>query len=490
VEAKSGKPKTREFITYGSLGFGTKMGVHNHSLQNVRRALVERVYKVEGPNGLRNPPKPVQHAFDRLRGFRARLLPHLASCRRWTDEEFILSYTGAKQERVRAAGISLTLRALQRRDARLSMFVKAEKLNLSKKPDPAPRAIQPRDARYNFRVGPYIKALEHRLYQAIDRVWGGPTVMKGLNARQTARALRRHWDSFRRPVAIGLDASRLDQHVSAAALEWEHSVYNAVYRDADFRKWLTWQLDNHGLARTPEGVVRYFVRGCRMSGDMNTSAGNCLLMCAMVWAYCQYLGIHTQLANNGDDCVVFMEAGDAQRFRSTLSEWFLEMGFTMKIEDTVDVFERIEFCQCHPVWADGWVMSRNPHVVMDKDLTCLHPESMPYRQWLASVGKAGLALASGVPVLQPFYEAVIAAGEGSRDMETCGMSYLSRGLTAKSTDITTEARLSFWRAFGILPHIQEELEESMHELAQGLTEGVISGCPPEVERLCIQDGWS
>jgi hypothetical protein len=58
------------------------------------------------------------------------------------------------------------------KDAYLNSFVKGELVNLSdSKPDPAPRIIQPRSARYNVLVGCFLRPLEHKLYEAITEVF-------------------------------------------------------------------------------------------------------------------------------------------------------------------------------------------------------------------------------------------------------------------------------------------------------------------------------
>jgi hypothetical protein len=107
---------------------------------------------------------------------------------------------------------------VQRQDSFLQAFVKAEAVNFTAKPDPAPRIIQPRNPRYNALVGRFIRPLEHRVYIAIGKLFGGPTVMKGYNAVGTASCLRDMWLEFTNPVALSLDASRFDQHVSREAL--------------------------------------------------------------------------------------------------------------------------------------------------------------------------------------------------------------------------------------------------------------------------------
>lgn len=474
VTTKAGKTSRRTALSLPCAGAGVRFGVHNNSLTNVLRGLVERVFKVQGPTGLQAPPRPTAGVFRELTGFKTMLLRRLGSCRPWTIDEFVNSYKGAKQALMRAAAESLSTRPLTKSDATLKTFVKAEKLNLSSKPDPAPRVIQPRDPRYNCVVGPYLKAHEHHVYQAIAEVWGGPTVMKGFNAVGQANAIRDMWDEFEDPVAVGLDASRFDQHVSKEALEFEHSVYNSMFRSPELQRALRYQLVNVGKAYTPQGVVRYSVSGCRMSGDMNTALGNCLLMCAMVHSLCDNLGIPARLANNGDDCVVIMNKCHLHKFMAHVSTHFLRYGFTMKVEEPVDVFERIEFCQTKPVWnGETWVMCRNPAVCLDKDTLCLHPDSMPYADWLGAVGKCGLALTSGIPVLQAFYTGLIGRGTNRVEHSGTGMAYLAQGLVATPRPISEEARLSFYKAFGITPWAQVALEDELPRVISEADLGLI-----------------
>lgn len=454
---------------------GLRLGVHNNSCANALRAVRERVFAVEREGSLQAPPRPQRGVFaGRLAAFRAGLLRRLGHCTPWTTREFLDSYTGSKRRRYEQAVQSLRVRGVQRTDAYLQSFVKAEAVNFTAKPDPAPRIIQPRSARYNACVGPYIRPLEHRIYGAIGRMFGGPTVMKGYNATEVAGHLRGMWDEFNQPVALSLDASRFDQHVSTSALKWEHSIYNGAYRCPELAALLRWQLHNIGFCRCPDGSFRYEVQGCRMSGDMNTALGNCLIMCALIWAYAAEVGVRVRLANNGDDCSVFMEAGDLTKFQSKLGEWFLEMGFTLTSDGTADVFERVDFCQTRPVLtARGWVMCRSPVVGSAKDTLCKHPDrNAPlrgYNRWQYQVGLAGAALTDGVPVLSASYAAMVRNGtpnkraQGFGQMET-GFEYLARGMVDGKTAITPEARVSFWRAWGITPDQQVVLEDHYHHL--------------------------
>lgn len=476
--APPGVPKFRRALRADNMSCGLDVRVHNNSLANAMRAVRERVFAVERAGQLTPPPRPRTGVFgDRLKAFRAALLRRVGPCTPWSYSEFLRSYTGSKLVRYSRAVTSLGTRALEQRDSYLQSFVKAEAVNFTAKPDPAPRIIQPRGARYNAFVGRYLRPLEHRLYAGIAKLFRGPTVMKGYNAAQTAQHLRDMWDEFVDPVCLMLDASRFDQHVSAEALRWEHSVYNGVYHSADLRAALRWQLTNKGYVRTSDGgAFRYQVEGCRMSGDMNTSLGNCLLMCAMVWAYAAEAGVRVRLANNGDDCAVFMERKDLLTFQSRLDGWFLDMGFTLTSEGVADVFERVDFCQTRPVYTHaGWVMCRSPYIGLCKDVLCKFPDMgaplVGYRRWSYQVGMAGAALADGVPVFSAAYQAMIRLGlacrraQGFGSMDS-GFEHMCKGMASRGSAVTQAARVSFWRAWGIMPDHQEYLEAAYADLDQ------------------------
>jgi hypothetical protein len=440
------------------------------------------VFAVEVNGELRPPPRPLVGIFTtRLATFFALLCAHLVYVNPWSYDQFVDSYDGSRKTRYAAAVASLRMLALLPRDAWVKGFVKAEKLNLSKKSDPAPRMISPRSPRFNVELGVFIRPAEAVICRAIAAVFGGPTVMKGYNAVQMAGHLFTMWCSFTSPIAVGLDASRFDQHVSVQALEWEHSVYLWMYRqgpDSKLAGLLRSQLLNHVKCYAPEGSVAYVVGGTRMSGDMNTSLGNCLIMCAMVYAYAAYVGVRVRLANNGDDCVVFMESCDEVRFTTGLNAWFLEMGFTMKVEDTVRVFEHVEFCQTKPVCVDGeYVMCRSPFIGLAKDSMCLQPSVdehflTSYEQWAREVGTAGCSLASGMPILQSVYLRMSQMGQERKKAWSQGLTSHSglligaRGMTAKVRPPSSTTRFSFWLAWGITPDEQIAIESEAAQFVQ------------------------
>lgn len=199
-----------------------------------------------------------------------------------------------------------------------------------------------------------------------------------------------------------------------------------------------------------------------MSGDINTSLGNCIIMSSIVLAYFEHHGIDARLANNGDDCMLFCSARDEGKM-SGLSAWFRDFGFTLTVEPTRYVLEQCEFCQCKPVLCDnGWRMTRDPWTAMSKDLVSLQGWSSPVevRNWAASIADCGIQLTRGVPIWEAFYTKLGCWGfKGSERVEDSGLGYLARGV--EGCGVSEYARYSFWRAFGITPDQQLAIEKEL-----------------------------
>jgi len=442
--------------------------VHNSSINNLARGVLTRVFYVKG----KTPPKPRDGIYsERLLYFSKLLWRKLPPTTPVSRQNFVDFYKGRRKILYQKACDSLLRSGISHKDAQIKAFVKAEFINSDDKPDPDPRVISPRDPRYNVEVGKYLRPIEHKVYGAIADIFGEPTVLKGYNAQSTGKIFHDKWKKYRKPVAIGLDASRFDQHVSVNALKWEHSIYNGIFRTKELKKLLRWQLKNRVSGYCRDGKLRYNVDGCRMSGDMNTAMGNCLIMCALVHAYLKLRGIRGSLANNGDDCVVIIESHHLDSFTNGLDEWFLEMGFNMKVEKPVYEMEGIEFCQTHPIYIGGsYLMVRNFPKAIAKDCLSLKTLDSPLicKSWMAAVGEGGLSLTGGIPVYQDFYSSYVRSstniplGRNKKikvDVElTGGIAWLSKGMNLKYSKISPETRFSFYLAFGITPDAQMELE--------------------------------
>jgi hypothetical protein len=473
VERVSGPTKTRK--TFRLVAFSPRVDfrVHNTNLTAIVRAVKERLLFVCRDGVFIPTPEPEYEAI-----FATECLDFLSAFRRhvqytapYSKEQFLGTFDGRRRAMYEKAFESLARRPLRLSDSFVDFFVKCEK---TIKWLSAPRGISPRSKRYNCSLGPFVKRIEKKIYKIIGKVYGATTVFKGLNARASASALRAHWDHFNDPVAVGLDASRFDQHVSQPALRYEHTFYKLFYLDSKLlAKLLRWQEINSGYARTKQGTVKFKVKGKRMSGDCNTGLGNCLISCALFYTYAKSVGlVKFRFANNGDDCVVILERKDLHRL-NTLYNWFMRYGFDMKVEKPVDVFEQIDFCQTRPVWTpEGWIMVRNVPTSIAKDCLSLKPldNFKIFKRWCTSVGQCGMSLTGGIPIVQEFYQALIRSGEGAKPLvgeltlET-GFARLAIGMDRRYQEIHPMTRASFWRAFGITPDKQIAFEQDYHKLA-------------------------
>lgn len=457
---------------------GVDFNVHNASLCNTTRAILERVFFVKSGNGFARPPRPSVCINRELLPFRKCFAKYAFQTTPISLQQFVDCYEGRKKQMYQNAVDSLGTRPLMVSDSYISAFVKAEKVNFTAKSDPAPRIIQPRSPRYNASVGIYIKPIEHRIYKIVAKVFGSPTIAKGLNCEQVGRMVARKWAKFDRPVAIGLDASRFDQHCSPAILRWEHDIYKMFYPgDKRLRMLLGWQIRNRGYANTKDGRIKYTTDGCRMSGDMNTGLGNCLIMCALVWTYFGQDRKHMfELINNGDDCVVFCDYKDLSMLGG-IGNFFLKMGYTLKIEEPVDVLERVEFCQTQPVTnGQSYRMVRNPAVCLTKDLISFKnlSDSSSWAYQCQAISDCGLAAYGDMPCLGAFYNSLNVGYDYKRDAHCeTGFQYAARGLNYRFQEPTVEARVSFWRAFGIAPDDQTAIEEYYSGVHPGYDPGPV-----------------
>lgn len=214
----------------------------------------------------------------------------------------------------------------------------------------------------------------------------------------------------------------------------------------------------------------------RASGDMNTALGNCLLMCALMYGLAKQLGVMVEIADDGDDCCIICSSSDKDLILERLPSFFLEAGFTAKVEMVTNVFEEIEFCQCHPVFnGETWVMTRSPIKALSSDLKGVGKwrdvRSLPHL--LGVVGTGGAHLTKGIPVLSKFYDTFPLGTKRPRkarlaleSFKETGFGRMTSGMVDGAmwckrpayTDPTDEARISFYKAFKVSPSDQVLLE--------------------------------
>jgi len=306
-----GKRKCYRVFCPDVLGDARPSLIAQSCLENEVRGVLGRVLSLV--------PKPTWGAVANLRkeaDVLVRRLRKLAGVRHlspWQRGQVYEKYGGSRRKRYAQAEESFVRgESLRKRDAEISAFVKAEKFWGAFKD---PRIIQFRTVRYNLELGTFLKPVEKLLYRlsgcksmgGLACMVGLPWVVKGLDSIGRAKVLQGKIGQFRHPVIVSLDASRFDKHVSEKVLEVEHGIYLALFgNDPLLRRLLQWQIVNKG--RTMHGL-KYSCRGKRMSGDMNTALGNCLVSLLLVLAVFRELGISKfQIHDDGDDCLIIVES--------------------------------------------------------------------------------------------------------------------------------------------------------------------------------------
>lgn len=399
-----------------------------------------------------------------------RLLPHVSP-----DDWYELPklYSGSKRARYTLATDDV-LRAgtITPKSARVKMFVKFEKIS-PEKVNPDPRAIQFRDPKYCVALGRFLKPIEHVIYRVRGDGKHFPAsrfIGKGLSQASRAKLLVKKLAGFVRPVVIGIDMKRFDQHVALELLQIEHSVYLMCLRDEEFRKLLNMQLYNTGVSS--RGIV-YRARGRRMSGDFNTAVGNCVLVPLMVSSF--LTGKKYDMLDDGDDCLIIVEEEDLSWVQANVGPAFLEFGMEVKVECVARTIEEVLWCQSKPVqYQPGrYKFVRSPWKVISTAMSGVKyvDSDKARRKLLNTIGMAEMVLNLGVPVLQEFATAMMrnASTTCSIELDSAdGLAYRV-GLELKAMNlrqltrldpqpITDVARESFAKAFGISVEDQVELE--------------------------------
>lgn len=383
--------------------------------------------------------------------------------------EWVMAYTGRKRRKYLQAEMDLAVNPLRRSDSYISAFIKAEKIFELKDP----RMIQARSARYNYALGNYLKPIEHYLYNLKGTgilskfLPSHRLIAKGCNMQRRAHLIKTKMQRFKRPLVISLDASRFDAHVTDM-LEVEHLIYKRYWKSPELQRILDWQVRNRG--RTSTGV-RYTLRASRMSGDMNTALGNCLISIIMLANIMRILKMKPHrwdMLCDGDDVLLIIDETDRSIIEQ-LPEMYLQHGFVIKLENQTSDLHEVTFCQSKPIETlEGLTMVGYPRRVLSRSLVGVKHWSEPkfIPKYLALIGYCELALNMGVPILQEFALMVLSWGSTlPQNLQMTGR--LIKALreekvrTIRPLPITPEARYSFEVAFGIPPEEQRACEQAL-----------------------------
>lgn len=460
------KPRLVRVVTFMSEGlYACQM--HCDCSCNQLRSLVGRIAG--------RTPKPTPEGMEELRRAALEIKHHATPTAADNPADMPKRYSGMKRQRYERAVQDLLSAGLAEKDFWVKMFIKKEKFDPLSKVNPDPRAIQYRGAKFCVALAQFLHPIEMKIYQIAFMGKGVPhsrNIVKGLNSAARATLLVEKMSHFMDPVLIGLDASRWDKHVSREFLRLEHQVYLWFNPDPYFAWLLSKQLINVGVSNKG---LKYVVQGRRMSGDMNTAVGNCVLMLIVLYAFLVSCALQKwDIIDDGDDSVVIIERRDLDKVVAAVPD-MVRFGLTMKIESVADNIHQIEFCQSKVIEyaPQRYKFVRSWTRVVSRSMSgCRHWEDPKYRaRTLRAIGACELALNLGVPVLQSFAvmlmrncpeEGIRLENVHSNLLHTAKKELRALGMSIddiKPQPITIEARLSFSQAFGVSPSEQIRLEQ-------------------------------
>lgn len=421
---------------------------------------------------LADVPQPTALGIHILRVQLERMARIIGKTKVITPEEFISRYKGAKAARYKSALASLKVRDVCRSDSIISSFVKAEKFDPSTKESPPdPRMIQCRSPRFNIACGKYLRHIEHKVYKFKEH--GLKVMGKGMTPSERGQDVKAKWMRYQNPVALAIDASRFDQHVSLQMLREEHKFYLRCCNEPEFKQLLSMQERNVGF--TKHGI-RYKTIGRRMSGDLNTAVGNCALMYCMTRGLLRHANVpRFDLCVDGDDTIIILDQKH-EHLLGNLPDLFLMMGHEVRLEKRSTSFEGIQWCQsrmCHigdkPVSVRNWAK-----VVSATCSGTMHWDNPKYQRLMChTVGLGMLAENVGVPILQEYAMKLIQ--QESHKISSWddigplnGLAYDVKNRysyqqlkSIMAVEVTPSSRISYGNAWHVTPQHQVEIEEAI-----------------------------
>lgn len=414
-------------------------------------------------------PDPTKEGVNNLRKAMRILKRSAKPCSPITGQEFVDSFKDGRRRKIYAQALS-ELRSdgvVEATDGRIRAFIKMEKFNMLDKVNPDPRVIQYRSPKYNCMLGRYLRACEHQLYK-LKGPLGYRVIAKGLNQVDRAKLLQKKLNAFEHPVVFSIDGSRWDKHIHPDILNLEHSYYLKCFGNDPFLKWLLWYQQNN-ICSTKNGL-KYKVAANRMSGDLNTALGNCLLMVTMVYAAMKSLHIkYWDVLDDGDDCLIIVEKSQERLLLDGLANEFLTYGQEIKLENRAEDIQDVKFCQCQVVRVGG-----QPRFVRNWKKV-LSGASSGFHNWndlnkvygmFTAIGQCELSINVGVPILEAFARACIRIGRGKQPPADFyryeyGQHNFESMTTFRNPVVGFDERVSFERAFGVSPDDQIAIENAL-----------------------------
>ncbi|UHK03021.1 MAG: RNA-dependent RNA polymerase [Guiyang tombus-like virus 1] len=310
-----------------------------------------------------------------------------------TYTNIVNNYHGGKRRMYARARLELLQFGNRSTDHHVRMFVKPDKYGVDEINDKVPRAIQYRNPRYNLKIATFLKPFEDAFYH-LEGQDGLRVIVKGMNHVEQADLMIQKSLLFNNPVYISCDHSKFDSTINVDHLKFEHSVYDRSYRNGHLRMLLRKQLRNRGFTRHG---MHYKVEGTRMSGDYNTSLGNCLINRAVLESWVWH--VKHSIILDGDDSVIIVEAPDINKLDVT---HFSRCGFTTELQLNYALTE-VEFCRKRLLMSTPPVLVRNPLRILSNKAVCLRNYGpLGFDKWAFGVMECERLITPNLPIVRHF----------------------------------------------------------------------------------------
>lgn len=390
---------------------------------------------------------------------------------RWSDYKVLSKKNGMLYTRYKNACVNNKrgYDFLSKQATRLSSFIKNEKFTMEKLLKGKPRLIQHRSYEYLLRLSRYLMPIDKHITISDDLLFGQTIksmIGKGRDMQSITNDLKNSWDEFVHPVAICLDITEYDASLINDLLRVEHDIYLNIYNnERELKRLLKAQLHNTGVT---EFGVRYNVKGTRASGEYNTSLGGTLINVGLIKAFSNKFQVRTRIMVLGDDSVIICERQDKDRIIDNVVEYMKNFNIVVKVDKIACEFEEIEFLQCQPVEIDGvYRLIRKPERLISRSSIMLNDFSSCVDRYKMTIGLGELSLNRGVPILQQFSLLLIDSASGARPLAKAKVYKAEYEPTLEVKSISESTRESFFRAFGITPNVQREIEGAWGQAYSG-----------------------
>lgn len=388
-------------------------------------------------------------------------LNRVVSLSPWKRWKVVRSYAGPWRLKYLTALKHYEDFGLVHRDRLVSMFGKDDLYMCA--PEKAPRAIQFRRPVFALEQARFTKAVEEWFYHMRDEY--DTFIVAKSDPFTVASHLLKKTACFANPAFLMLDASKFDSCVDVVWLKIVMQFYLKLFhpRHHPRIRWL-WQRTfvNYGSSRSG---LRYRTWGTRMSGDMDTSLGNCLIMWTMLKVFCERAGVRHSIMVNGDDSLVVVERSALPKLRDL--SIFKDFGFNMKFEVAFDV-EQAEFCQSRLVHTKyGPTMARNPERVLGRSTWSTSKlAGSRKRGHLLTLGHCERAASWGVPIASVLATKMIQAAGNAKPRFINPWLFeryqqMRWWRAGQEPIIDLETRLSYEQAWGVSPERQLHIERSI-----------------------------